>query len=121
MIDNYLKILNSNEIILKHLDDIKASFITFYGEESRNFISPENVHILINNIKKELSDSAKKRILDSSGIEYTKETANKYFDYADSFENYSNIEYYSVFIEICELLENGRKLNGITEYQYLFY
>ncbi len=131
MIDNYLKILNSNEIILKHLDDIKASFITFYGEESRNFIenkfkhfnlitfiSPENVHILINNIKKELSDSAKKRILDSSGIEYTKETANKYFDYADSFENYSNIEYYSVFIEICELLENGRKLNGITEYQY---
>ena len=131
MIDNYLKVLNANETILEHLDDIKDAFITFYGEESREFIenkfkhfdlvtfiSPENMQILISSIKKEISDSAKKRILESSGIEYTTEIANKYFEYYGSFENTSNIEHYSNFIEMCELSESGRKLNGIEEYQY---
>ena len=131
MIDNYLKVLNANETILEHLDDIKDAFITFYGEESREFIenkfkhfdlvtfiSPENMQILISSIKKEISDSAKKRILESSGIEYTTEIANKYFEYYGSFENTSNIEHYSNFIEMFELSESGRKLNGIEEYQY---
>ena len=100
--DKYLKALNSTEVLNNSIPQLIDAFVSFYGEENREFIThkfnnlmfvgyqDENVlSDLVLKIKKEKKDELLKDLFSKIGIEYNDNNARLYMGY-----NYlENLEY----------------------------
>ena len=93
MLETYYRMLNPTETIQRAMPAITEAFVTFYGEENREFIeqkfrdiliigysSPATVKRILNDMKKIKSDELIKSFLEEVGVEVSSPEAKMYID-----------------------------------------
>ena len=112
MLETYYRMLNPTETIQRAMPAITEAFVTFYGEENREFIeqkfrdiliigysSPATVKRILNDMKKIKSDELIKSFLEEVGVEVSSPEAKMYIDTSYLDNTYSiPIHFYSSFL-----------------------